>query len=142
MGELYDADPVAEVLAHFKQDPLVIDAAGGEDHISGMIEGPWPHVVVSPGAGGDLREAVASMEPDVLVEVIGPADGTIGPAALWRIAMKAVVSAKGMPERDHVAGRAVVSAVRFTGGLTKQPLSSGQIRWSATLSVTISAPQG
>lgn len=141
MGELYDADPVSAVLAHFWQDQTVLDACGGADHISGQIEAPWPHIVVSPGAGGSLRDMTAVIEPDVLVEVVGPPDGTVGSAALWRIAMICAVSAKKMPERDHAAGQPVVSLVRITGGLGKQPLTSGQTRWSLTLSVSISPPQ-
>lgn len=141
MGELYEADAVSEVLAHFKTDPRVVEAVGGEDRISGLTEAPWPRIVVSPGAGGDMREAQSSIEPYVLVEVVGPLDGTIGPAELWRTAMKCVTSAKSMPERDHVVGRAIVSRVRLIGGVNKQPLLSGQTRWSLTLAVAISPPQ-
>lgn len=143
MGALHDADAVSELLTHFKSDPLVLEAIGGPDHISGLIEGPWPHLVVQPGVGGDLRDLdSAAIEPDVLVDVIGPFDGTVGPAELWRIAMKVLLSAKALPEADHVPGRLVVSKVRVTGGLTKQPLASGQTRWQATVHLTVSAPQG
>lgn len=140
MGDLSDADAVAEVLAHLKQDTQLVEAFGGVDHISGLVEGPWPHLVVSPGPGGDLRDLLAVMDPDVLVEVVGPLDGSMGSAALWRLALKTILSVKAMPERDAEPGRAVVSLVRFTGGLVKQPLASGQTRWQANLSVSISPP--
>ena len=139
MGDLSDADPVAEVLRAVRAaaaDVGVPDAS----HVSGIIEGPWPHIVVSPGPGGDLRDARAVIEPDVLVEVVGPADGTIGPAALWRIAMKCVLLAKGLPERDHEPGRPVISDVRFTGGLAKQRLSSGQTRREGSLAGAARCP--
>lgn len=141
MSELYDADAVSEVLAELMSDPLVLEEFGGVEHISGLPEGPWPHLVVSPGSGGSLGAALAWHEPDLLLEVVGPVDGTIGPAALWRLMMIVVTTVKAMPERDHVPGRPVVSAVKFTGGITKQPLASGQIRWQATAALTIGLPQ-
>lgn len=141
MGELWEADPVAEVLRAYKADPSAVGVPD-ETHISGQIEGPWPHIVVSPGPGGDLRDALAVIEPDVLVEVIGPADGSIGSAALWRIAMRCITTAKRLEQDVTEPGRPVISQVRFTGGLTKQPLSSGQVRYQANLSVAISPPTG
>jgi hypothetical protein len=141
MGDLWEADPVAEVLRAVTANASTVGVPGPE-HVSGQIEGPWPHIVVAPGPGGDLRDAMAVIEPDVLLEVIGPADGSIGPAALWRIAMKCIVLVKGLTEQPTEPGRAVISGVRFTGGLTKQPLASGQTRWQVTLSVAISPPNG
>lgn len=141
MGELADADAVAEVLTHVTADAALVAALGGTDHISGRIEGPWPHLVIEPGFGGDLRDLLSSVEPDVNVSVIGPPDETVGSAALWRLTMQTLASIRRMPDRDHQPGRAVVSNVRLTGGLTKQPLTSGQTRWQATVNVTISPPQ-
>ena len=141
MSELYEADALSEVLAHLLSDPSVVEAFGGADHITGLPEGPFPHLVVSPGPGGDLGEALSSITPDVQLESLGGPDGETGSHELWQLLMRAVVSVKGMPERDHVSGRPVVTFVRFIGGVAKQNLSSGQTRWQATASVSITPPQ-
>lgn len=141
MGELVDADGVSEVLAHCKADADLLAAlGGGPEHISGLNEGPYPHLVVSPGFGGDLRDLLAVHVAEVLVEVYGPLDGSVGSHDLWRILMRALVSIKGMPERAHVPGRAIVSGVTVIGGITRQPLESGQMRWQAITNVAVSPP--
>lgn len=141
MGDLADADAVAEVLTHLKGDTTLLASFGGSPaNVSGLPEAPFPHIVVSPGAGGDLRELLASHEPEVLLEWYAPGDGSIGSADLWRVAMRTLTSLKQMPERVQPAGRPVVCDVRVTGGLTRTPLESGQLRWQATVNVTIAPP--
>lgn len=141
MGDLADADAVAEVLLHLKGDTALLESfAGTAANVSGIPEAPFPHIVVSPGAGGDPRDLLASHEPEVLLEWWAPGDGSVGSADLWRLAMRTLTSLKQMPERNQPAGRAVVCGVRVTGGLTRQPLESGQLRWQATINVAVAPP--
>ena len=53
-GQVWDADPVAASHTWLRNDPTVLAEFGHEDHVTGIRESPWPHLIVGPGEGGDL----------------------------------------------------------------------------------------
>lgn len=141
MSSLSDADPVAEVIWHFLNTPEVEDLLGGADRVSGEMEGPFPHLTVTPGSTGDLTTLRGRVVHEVTVQLYGPMDHSIGAAELWRRLVRILEIGTRMPDRDHPAGRPVVARVVVQGGVTRQPLSSGQMRLNATLNVTLGLPQ-
>ena len=56
MADLTAADPIAVVVAWLKQHPTIAAEFGGDAHVSGLNEAPFPHVEVAAGPGGDLRD--------------------------------------------------------------------------------------
>jgi hypothetical protein len=140
---LADADAVSELILRLGQSDLV-EAEFGAGVVSGEIEAPWPHITVGPSGAGDLRGMVGgSMVTGVLLEFVSPLDGTVGPAALWKKAMKVIAEVCGYgedtAEQDPV--RPVICYVQPAGYLTEQPLASGQYRVSQAVMVTIAPPQ-
>lgn len=137
---LADADAVSDLILRLGQSPLV-EAEFGDGCVSGEIEGPWPHITVTPSGAGDLRGMVGgSMVTGVLLEFVSPLDGTLGPASLWRKSMLVLAEVCEYPDEDPLAGRPVLLDIRPSGALTEQPLASGQYRVSVTVMVTIAPP--
>lgn len=138
MAEFEDADAVVEVLAWLRSDPDVLAAFGGPDHVTGLMEAPWPHLRVAASAGGDAGDLTWDSRPEVVLEVYGDPQGTVGSAALRRLLLLVGRVLKRMPAtRDVGAGETVVCDVRPVGAAAPQTLSSGQARWTMTVSVTI-----
>lgn len=141
MPDLSDADPVAVVLDWLKDHPDNIALLGGPEHVSGIAEGPWPQVVVSDAPAGDFRDFIWSAELGVTLEVIGHPNGTPGPAALRRLAVKQAGLVAQLPERDVTATDPVVSKVRSSGVAAWAPLTNGQPRFVLDLLLTIRPPR-
>lgn len=135
-----DADPVAAVLAWLAEHPKVREALGGPGHVSGALEAPWPHLRVTAGPGGDMRDLRWATEPEVSLELYGDPGGWPGPAALRRTLLACAVAAAEMPDVPTVPGESVVSGVRPSGMLIESPLATGQPRWIMGLLVTIHPP--
>ncbi|MFI5990290.1 hypothetical protein ACIBAC_00350 [Streptomyces sp. NPDC051362] len=134
---LADADPVSVLLAWLLQSDEAADALGGPDRVSGQSEAPWPHLVVGPGAGGDLRDFNWAIAPEVTLEVHGDPGGWPGQAKLREILVNCATAAKGIVDAPPVPGRPVVSGVKPSGLLVWSPLVNGQPRWLMNLSVTL-----
>ncbi|MEV7512081.1 hypothetical protein AB0O57_29405 [Streptomyces sp. NPDC091201] len=134
---LADADPVSELLAWLQQSPAAADALGGPGRVSGIPEAPWPHLVVTHGAGGDFRDLTWATSPEVMLELHGDPGGWPGRAELRRILLLCATIAKQAVEAPHVPGRPVISGVQPSGTLVWAPLVDGQPRWMFGLSVTI-----
>lgn len=137
MTDLSTSDAVAETLHHLLNDPDVAAALGGDDRVSGVMEAPWPHVVVSQGGDGDLGLMRGRLVHEVKLELYGPMDHSIGAAELYRIMLVVLTSVADMSERDHPSGHAVVCRSVIVGGVVDQPLSNGQSRLTGTASVTV-----
>lgn len=135
--ELADADPVSEVLAWLTQHPKVAEALGGPGRVSGIAEGPWPHLSVGHGPGGDLRGLVWATSPEVQLEVYGDPGGWPGRGELRRVLLLCAAAAKELVEAPHTPGRPVISGIRPSGLLIWSPLVDGQPRWLLSLSVTL-----
>ena len=56
MSDLSTVDTVSILLGWLRTHPAVLAAFGDPSHISGMVEGPWPHLRVIDGAGGDYGQ--------------------------------------------------------------------------------------
>jgi hypothetical protein len=139
--DLSDADPVAVVLDWLTYHPSIITLLGGAEHVSGLAEGPWPHVVVSDAPSGDLRDLVWSAELGVTLEVIGHPNGAPGQSALRKLAFQLAGLVAELPERDVTSSDPVVSRVRSSGVAAWAPMSNGQPRWLLDLLLTIRPPR-
>jgi hypothetical protein len=146
VADLADADAVAVVIdwlgSHDRLTTaltaLDIGEVDGADHISGIPEAPWPHVVVTEGAGGDLGDLRYWSIPEVQIEVFDDYEGSTGEAEIIRIAKIAVMAVRELTERvDVPPGEPVVPYVRATSGLFPEPAETGQNRAVVTLALTI-----
>ncbi|MFK0279550.1 hypothetical protein ACIQVL_03615 [Streptomyces sp. NPDC090499] len=134
---LADADPVSAILAWLQEHPEAADALGGPGRVSGIAEAPWPHLLISHGPGGDLRDLLWAIAPEVTLEVYGDPGGWPGQAELRRILMRCAKAAQDLVEAPHVPGRPVISGIKPSGLLVWSPLVDGQPRWLMNLSVTL-----
>lgn len=142
MPDLSDADPVEYVHDWLRNHPATATLLGGPDHVSGIPEAPWPHVVASDGLSGDLRGMVWEAEFEVTLEVIGAPDGSPGQAALRKIAMQLLKAVVDAPEDDRpTATDPVVSRARPSGVFAWSPMSNGQPRYTIGVMVTIRPPR-
>lgn len=133
-----DCDPVPLALEWCRAHPRVLAEIGGPGHISGIREAPFPHLAVSAGTEtdvGDMR--TSALIGEVNFELWGPPDGTMGPAALRRLAFVIAEAMVEIPEADYVPGAPVVSVVRINRAPSKQDLTNGQRRWSFTAAITM-----
>ncbi|MFJ5121960.1 hypothetical protein [Kitasatospora sp. NPDC088548] len=131
------ADPVAASLAHLKQHPDVTAAFGGPNHVSGLVEAPWPRLRVTAGPGGNLRALRWDTATEVLLEVIGDPTGWPGSAELRRLTLIAAGALAQMPDQDGPPDSPVVSRVTPTGPLALTELTVGSYRYSATFEVVL-----
>ncbi|CAL9326842.1 hypothetical protein [Streptomyces sp. SudanB91_2054] len=135
--ELADADPVSVILAWLLKHPVAADALGGPGRVSGIAEGPWPHLRVTHGPGGDLRDLTWGITPEVTLELYGDPGGWPGQAELRRILLRCVLAVKELEEAPYVPGQPVISGVNPSGLLVWSPLVDGQPRWVMNLLVTL-----
>jgi hypothetical protein len=138
-GVLADADAVAVALAWLQTHPGLTSELGG---VSGVLEAPWPRIVVGSGPGGDLGDLRWVTRQEVSLEIYGDPDGRPGKAALWRLAMSAVSALRELVDRpDAPFGVPVVAAVDPNGTLAWSPLTNGQHRWIVSCFLTVHPPQ-
>ncbi|GAA2842879.1 hypothetical protein ACFQ0M_48055 [Kitasatospora aburaviensis] len=131
-------DPVAAALTHLRQHPTVVQAFGGPDHVSGMVEAPWPRLRVLSGPGGDLRGLRWDTAGEVTIEAISDPAGWPGSAELRRLTLLAGAALIALPDVDPPPAGPVVSHVRPTSPApTLTELTSGAIRYSLTLQVVM-----
>ncbi|PNG22427.1 hypothetical protein [Streptomyces cahuitamycinicus] len=134
---LADADPVSELLAWLQQSTEAAGALGGPGRVSGVREAPWPHLLVTHGPGGDLRDLNWATSPEVTLEVYGDPGGWPGKAELRRILLRCATAAKTRVDAPHTPGRPVITGIRPSGLLVWSPLVDGQPRWLMNLLVTL-----
>jgi hypothetical protein len=135
MPTLADVNPVAEVLSWLQGHTGLIAVLGSSAHVTGLVEPPYPHVQVSPGAGGDYRELVWAVAPEVVVSTWGNVDGTPGQAALRAIHQLALAACAEIPRRQHITGQTVVSRVTPSSSVVPAGTPLGSRGWTTTLSV-------
>ena len=142
MAGLETADPVAVVGAWLEQHPRVLAAFGTDEHISGIVEAPWPHLRVTLGQGGDPGDGKWLHSPEVLLEVYSDPRGQVGQADGWRLAILAQAAAVELELADYTPGDPVVAAVAPTTSPQYTPLTNGQHRWVCGVKVTLHPPVG
>ncbi|MFD7334932.1 hypothetical protein ACFV98_02865 [Streptomyces violascens] len=113
------------------------DALGGPGRVSGIAEAPWPHLRVTHGPGGDLRDLTWATTPEVTLEVYGDPGGWPGQAELRRILLVCAAASMEIIEAPSVPGKPVISGIRPSGTLVWSPLIDGQPRWLLGLLVTV-----
>ncbi len=136
MAELDTVDPVAVMYDWLAGHPDVLAAFGGTEHVTGVAEAPWPHLVVTEGPSADMREVEWAFAKEVLIEVHDDPAGSYGPSALWRLSLLAARAAKEIVEREQPFGEPVISRVQISGGPVQTPLTTGGLRSTTTLLVT------
>jgi hypothetical protein len=137
-GQIADADPVSALLPWLQQHPAVLAAFGGGEHISGISEDPWPHLVLSHGQAGDMRALQWATEPEVTLEVHGDPSGWPGQAELRRLVLTAAQAATELAGQPPIApGGPIVSRVGPSGTLAWSPFANGQPRIICGLLIAI-----
>ncbi|HEY1177008.1 MAG TPA: hypothetical protein VGF17_12695 [Phytomonospora sp.] len=136
-----DADPVEVVLDWLRGDPEVLDLLGGPEHLSGIPEAPWPHLVVGDGTAGDLRDFRWDAELEVTLNLYGAPDGAPGASAIRRLLYRIAARAAALADEQAVeVTTPVVSRVKPSGRDIAQALSNGQPLLSLGVLVTIRPP--
>lgn len=126
--EQADVDPVAVTLAWFKTHAQVAGLLGDPaNHVSGIHEAAWPHLIIGEGVAADLRAGDWDGEYEVAFHLVGHPNGAPGKAELRRLSAKLLSVALRMPD-EMPAGPTdvVVSRARPSGAYVYQPLASGQ----------------
>jgi hypothetical protein len=140
-------EPVALALAWLQQHPRVTAAWGGADHVSGLVEAPWPHLRVMAGPGGSLRRGIWTRDQEVRLEGITDPAGTTGEYAISQLVLVAVGALLELADQPTAPGDPVISFARPIGtvgrdsstgfgGIAGQQLTSGQVRYSASVMLT------
>lgn len=136
-----DADPVEVVIEWLESHPVTTDALGGPDHISGALEAPWPHLIVTDGAGGDLRLLQWDAEYEVSLELVASPEG-MSESEMRRTLMRIIAAVAELDDIDYTdPTKPVVCGVRGSGVTVWQPLANGQQKLIASVYITITPPQ-
>ena len=133
MANVEDADSLAEILTWLKDHPEVQAAFGGPEHVTGLVEAPWPHLRVHPTPGiwtGDLRWLIRS---EVTLEAVGHPDGRPGQSELRRLLLLAARCARELVDREVTPTQTVITEIDTSASLTWSPLPGGQPRWVLAL---------
>jgi len=141
MVDLGAADAVGAVY-EFLRGPAAAEveaALGGPAHVhvTGVLEPGWPHIILSTGPGGDMRDLLWDSEQEVMVEVYSSPAGVPGEADLWAACMRIVQLVRSMPERQVEPGAPVVARVKPSGAMAYQTLPTGHGKWTLGLLVVI-----
>lgn len=141
-GDISQVNPVAIAAGWLERDAELLAVV--QDYyaapldavpILGVVRPPYPMLRVVKTPGGSLNDMRWRLDPELAVEAWGDTDGTPGPAALERIAMKAVQRLKAMEDRDYAPWEPVVTHVDAS---VPYPLDdpSGQVRWLSMVTLT------
>lgn len=136
-----DVDPLAVVLAHLKNHPTITALLGGPEHVSGIHEAPWPHLIVTEGIASDLRQGDWEAEHEVAFQLLGHPTGAPGKAEVRRLAAKVLRVVLAMEdETDPGSTDPVVSKTGPSGGFIWHPTAGGQPTYRFAARVTIHPP--
>ncbi|MBC9000505.1 hypothetical protein [Micromonospora aurantiaca (nom. illeg.)] len=140
-----DVDPVAIALAELTSatEMLAEYGSGGAEHVSGLNEGPYPHLQVRPSPGGEDGRLVWSVTGEVVLLAWAGPDGRPGSAALRRLLYLAVHHLVRAAGRPHVPGRPVVTDAYTVGSGRLQPdPATGQLCWAHTVRIVAHPDNG
>lgn len=142
MPSFEDADAVAEVLTWLRGHPVTLDLLGTPDpSVSGILEAPWPHLIVGEGTNGDLRNMVWEQEQEVTLELVSDPTGAPGKAALRKQVLQLAQAALELPNQPRTATDVVVSSVRVVPTPpVYSKLSTGQLSYRVSLMVVVHPP--
>lgn len=138
--------PVAVALAWLQQHDGVLTGWGGVDHVDGRVRAPFPHLRVTAGPGGGLRDGLWVRDQEVRLEGYSALDGSPGEFVMSDLLLLAVGALMELQDRDHSPTDPVISRVRpvgapgrqtqGVGGLGGQQLTSGQVLYATSVMVT------
>lgn len=144
-GDLSTVNPVAIAAAALEGDAGLLAAYNavladlgrppGRVTVLGVVRPPYPACRVVKTPGGSLNDMRWRISPEVLVEWWGDTDGTPGPAALERLAVKSLLVLKALEDKDYAPWEPVVT---HADASDPYPLAdpSGQTRWLSTVTLT------
>lgn len=140
-ADLAAADPIAAMLAWLRQHPRVLAEFGDASRVAGTNEAPYPRVMVSPSAGGDDRDLIWLLEPEISVVTYGEPDGTPGQAELRRLHYVVLAAATEIVGWSPPPTIGVTSLVRSSSAARweAEPLT-GEPAWRSTLVMRIHPP--
>ncbi|MEU3455582.1 hypothetical protein ABZ671_18575 [Micromonospora sp. NPDC006766] len=133
-----DVDPVAIALAELASATEVLAEYGpdGAAHVSGLNEGPYPHLQIRPSPGGDDNRLLWSVTGEVALLAWAHPDGRPGSAELRRLLYRAVKHLVGTADRESIPGRPVVVDAYAVGSARLQPdPATGQLCWAHTVQI-------
>lgn len=140
-GGIADADAISVALSWLRQHPLFLAEFGSAEHVSGVLEAPWPHLVVGDGPGGSEYEGRWRSTQEVSLELYGHPSGLHGKAALKRYSRIVMACLIDLADSQVVGpSQPAVSLVEPSGVLAFQPLQTGQGRYTFGALVTLRPP--
>lgn len=136
-----DVDPLAVVLAHLKAHPTIATLLGGPEHVSGIHEAPWPHLIVTEGIASDLRRGDWEAEYEIALQLLGHPTGAPGKAEVRRLSAKVMRVLLAMEdEMEPGPTDPVVSKTGPSGGYIWHPTAGGQPTYRFAVRVTVHPP--
>lgn len=139
-----EADPIPVVLAYLREHPETPGLLGGPEHISGIIEAPWPRLTVDLGVSSDLRRLDLNWDAqyEIAFELLGHPGGAPGKAGLFQIALRILRILGQLPNVQVVDEfTPVVSRVDQSGAPAWTPKTSGQPAYQFSVLLTIRPPR-
>lgn len=130
-----DVNPVADAITWLAAHPRIV-AEFPAGAVTGEARDPWPHLRVTPTAGGFLHDGTHQHTDEVQIEVIDHPGGVLGMAGLRRLLLIAAAAVHDLDDRDSLPGDTVITEVRSTSGAVWSPLPGGQGRFLTTFSIT------
>lgn len=142
MASFEEADAVAEVLAWLGEHPVTLTLLGDPTpSLSGILEAPWPHLIVTEGVDGDLRNMTWEHEQEVVLQLVSDPTGAPGKAALRKQVLQLAKAAVELSDQPRTATEVVTCNVRPTNVPPRyQQLTTGQLSYSVSLMVTVHPP--
>jgi hypothetical protein len=141
MPSFDEADAVSAVIAHLRTHATTLELLGSPPSVSGILEGGWPHLIVTEGANGNLRNMIWEHDQEVTLQLVSHPNGTPGKAALRRQLLRLASVVVDLPNKtDWVPGDVIVSNVTTAGTAGFRPLSTGQLSYEVGLMVTVRPP--
>lgn len=135
-GDLSTVDPVAIVVQYLRTHAGVLAAFGAPENISSVVEAPWPHLRVTDGEGGDMRDLRWTADYEVMFECYGAPLGKTGEVETRRLLMVAIEAVKELEDADQPSGP-VVARVEPSGVAVRNPQDNGQYKFTFGLHLTI-----
>lgn len=128
-ADLSDVDPVASALDWLKADEVLVAKFGSAEHISGLYEAPWPHLVVEDGPGGSLGVLRWATIGEVTLKVFDDPRGKLGAGGCRRLVIAAAMSLTKMTDTTPGEAKAVTCNVVPSGVASPNPQRNGQNCW-------------
>jgi hypothetical protein len=136
-GDLTQADGVSLALTWLQGHSRVLAAFA--DRVGGVVEPPYPRLVVVPGLSS--FDAIGwSSAQDVDLRVYDDRAGATGDAELRRLCALALLAVLEMDDQSYGPADAVIYSALTVTGPTSSPETGGHNRWVATARLGLHPP--